>query len=630
MLFKTNIEICSLALRSLILSACFRHTVSRSHSEEFEMKPNPKIKAAPSASPENPHTRSYMAMAFITLLVFVVFGQNITFGYLQFDVPKIIFENPRIMSGLTPENIYWAFTSPNFGLFQPLPNISFMVDSDFFGAWPGGYHTVTLVWHALAMCLFFWVMFQLTGNFSVVFAATLIMSIHPLQILTVSQIATRHEIMQAVFALLSIEAYRRYVVHKSLRAYVFSLLFMVLGILCKQMIVVLPAVLLLLDYWPLGRVALSIREPLKTLRATFRLILEKTPYFALSVVGSALAVYGKSEFDLIRIGLEQMTLRETAYLVITGYARYVGHIFYPLRLGYFMVDEEQKTLVFFILSALLLLLLFVFVLTLLWKRPYLAVGWFWFVLFMLPASGVIRYMVESISLRYLYLPAMGLYLAFCFGLHDLSKWLQLGRTSGKSETPLGYWVVTGGLTLLLAGLSFWQHGFFRDTENMAQRVLAVTNNRSAFAHNMLGLVREDQGLYERCNAHFRESIAIAPQNILLRFFYADTLLRQGAFEEAIEIAEEALEIDPDHPDLLGLCGVAMMNLKKFKEAEQYLRHALEIEPDNTQVMHNLSYTMALLGNFAEAREMNKQVLLLNPDDQHAKALAEEINWSIKD
>lgn len=593
------------------------------------MKKNPKIESGAPASLKNLPIRSYLAMAFVTLLVFIVFGYNITFDYLKFDVPKVIFENPHIMSGLTPENIYWAFTQPNFGLYQPLPNLSFMIDSDLFGAKPGGYHTVTLLWHAIAMCLFFWVMLQLTGNFPAVLAATLLLSIHPVQILVVSQIATRHEIMQAVFALLSIEAYRRYVVHKSLRAYIFSLFLMLLGILCKQMIVVLPVILLLLDYWPLGRVALSFREPLKTLCSILKLVAEKTPYFALSFLGALLAVFGKNQFNLIKIGLEKMTLWETVYLVTTGYARYIGHLLYPLRIGYFMADGEQRTVVFFVLSALLLVLLNTLALALLWKRPYLAVGWFWFVLLMLPASGVIRYMIESISLRYLYLPVMGLCLAFAFGLHDFSLWWQQRRKkTATNETSLSYWIAIGALTVILAGLSFWQHSFFRDTENMAHRILAITDNRSVLGHNMIGLVREEQGLYEQCNAHFRESIKLAPKNILFRFHYADTLLGQERFQDAIDIATKALEEQPDHVKLLNLCGVALMNLKRFEEAAKYLRHAVELKPDNTQVLHNLSYTLALSGKLTEARELNKRVLSLDPDDERAKTLSEQINWGL--
>jgi len=570
-----------------------------------------------------------MAMAFVTLLTFIVFGYNITFNYIIFDVPKVIFENPHIMSGLTPENIYWTFTTPNFGLYQPLPNLSFMIDSDLFGSWPGGFHTMTLVWHIVCMCLFFWVMLQLTGNFAAVFAATLLMSIHPVQILTVSQIATRHEIMETVFMLLSIEAYRRYVVHKSRRAYCFSLFFMCLGMLCKQIIFMLPILLLMLDYWPLDRVALSFRSPLETLRAVLRLMLEKTPYFVLSVIAVVLAIVGKSQFKLVEAGIKRLSLSESGYIAVTGYARYIGHLVYPIRIGYFTVAGEQPSFTFFMLSAFLFILLTTLALALLWKRPYIGVGWFWFVFYMLPASGVLRYGIESIALRYMYISAMGLYLAFCIGLYDFSVWLQQRISKKPKNTPpIWYWMTIGALTITLFGLTFWQHGFFRDTENMAKRVLAITDDRSVFGHIMLGFIREDQRLYEEANFHFRKCIEIEPEYVLFRYYYADSLMRENRFQEAIDVATEALEKDPDHTDFLVLSGVAKMNLKRFEEAETDLRRAVEVEPDNTKALHNLSYTLALLGDFAQARELNKQVLLLEPDNYLAKTLAEQLNWSI--
>ena len=579
----------------------------------------------------HPDSRAYVAMMSIALLVFMVFGYNITFDYIEADASKMVFANPHIASGLTADNIYWAFAQPNLSLYQPLPSLTFMQDSDIFGQWPGGYHLVTTMWHAAGMCLFFWVMYRLTGHFAAVFAATLLMSIHPTQILTVSQIVTRNEIMQGVFLLLSIEAYRRYATADSWRAYGFSLFFMLLGLLCKQMILVLPAVLLLLDYWPLGRLTLSLRTPRETVRAALRLFVEKTPYFVLSAAGVFMAYYGKSQFDGLSDNVGRLTLSETAYFAITGYARYLGHLIYPVRIGYFTLDTVQMSLSPFVASAGLLVLITAIAMALLWKKPYVAVGWFWFVLLMLPMSGVVHYMnetvsymAETISLRYLYSPVMGIYLTLCFGLHDM---LSRGRerTPGQPmATPLPYWAITGALTTTLVVLTLWQHGFYRDTEAMAQRVFDLTNGRSAFAHSMLANIRREQGLIEQSNMHFRKSVELAPDQIPLHLFYADELFRQERFEDALEVARNALEKEPEHADLLGLCGMMLMKLKRYEDAESYLRRAVAAEPESMPDRHNLAYCLVLQRKFEEARAHIEHVLTVTPDNPRARALLERL------
>ena len=333
-------------------------------------------------------TRDFVVMALLALLCIVVYGRCLAFESTLYDDPKIIFENPHVQAGLTWDSIRWAVLHPNLGLYMPLPTLTFMLDRELFGDWAGGYHGMTLAWHVLCVCLFYWVMRRLTGNFAAVLLASVLVAVHPVQAMTVNWVSARNEIMPAVFLLLSIDMYRRYcgmrnaefgmrnaeaegkkaegrrikaeggsgkregerylgkagrndknvrnegtpggrktpgialgtgtaadspsspaasaplhpspfILHPFLYFFL-AVLFMLLGIFCKQGIVVLPAVLLLLDYWPLGRIDLSFRETGRTLRRAAVLVLEKLPFFAVSAVGAAFAVYGKREFGLIR------------------------------------------------------------------------------------------------------------------------------------------------------------------------------------------------------------------------------------------------------------------------------------------------------------------------------------------
>ncbi|HDP33987.1 MAG TPA: hypothetical protein ENN29_02635, partial [Candidatus Hydrogenedentes bacterium] len=339
--------------------------------------------AAPAAAPvpvsqdiptSAPHgwwrRREYQVMALVALLCVVTFGHNITFTFIPVDLPQMIFENEHIMTGPTWENIKWAFTEPNLALYQPLPNLTFMIDSQLFGYWPGGYHSVTLLWHIACTWLFFWVMLRLVKNFPVVWVATLLMAVHPVQLSVVSTTGSRNEVMQAVFMLLSVDAYRRYATEQSRRAYWCSVLFMGLGLLCKQIIVMLPVVLLLLDYWPLRRIEISFRRLGATCRAAVNLAVEKAPFFALSFMGAFLAFYGKMQYDQIRYHVMRLTIPDAIYFVITGYARYLGHLAAPYRLSYFEAYAEQQYLWLFLASVATLTVISVVSLVLLWKRPY--------------------------------------------------------------------------------------------------------------------------------------------------------------------------------------------------------------------------------------------------------------------
>lgn len=580
------------------------------------------------------HKQEYLGMALITVLCLLVFGRNITFDVFSIDIPKMIFNNPHIMTGLSWDNIWWAFTEPNLALYQPLLNIMHMLEGSLFGNWPGGFHVVTLLCHIACMCLFLWVMTRLTNNFAAVFAAVLLMSIHPVQILVVSQIATRGEILQAFFMLLSIDAYRRYAQHTSSRAYYFSLFFMFTALFFKQTIIMLPFALLLLDFWPLKRIDVSFSDFRQTIRTATRLIFEKAPWFALSFLGGCFAIFGKMQYDQISHHLSKLTPFSAVYFVITGYARYVGHLLYPLRPSYFEVYSESQTVSFFLLSAAALLFLTIMALINLHKRPYLIVGWFWFIGFLLPVSGILRYMMESIALRYMYVPAMGLYLAVFIGIHEFaSRKNTVGGTEVEAKREAGeedidnrltrwYWPTVSVLTVVVAVLAFWQNGFFTNTETTAEHILKVTNNRSALAHNALAVLRMHQQRFAEAEEHYRSCVEIQPESYLFHYYYGGALYKFEKYQEMVEVLEPAIEAVPDAPEFLELYGLGLMATGRYSEARRHLEKALELEPDQISLLQNLAYCLILQGNYNEAQPYLEKGLLIEPENPSLLQLKE--------
>jgi protein O-mannosyl-transferase len=581
---------------------------------------NKKIKKAkrPVQTPVS-HKHEYLGMALITVLCLLVFGRNITYDVFSIDIPKMIFNNPHIMTGLSWDNIWWAFTEPNLALYQPLLNIMHMMEGSLFGKWPGGFHVVTLLSHIACMCLFLWVMTRLLQNFAVAFAATLVMCIHPVQILVVSQIATRGEILQAFFMLLSVDAYRRYVQKSSSGAYVFSIAFMFVGMLFKQTIIMLPFALLLLDYWPLKRIDISFSEFKKTTQTALHLTLEKIPWLVLSFVGGCFAIFGKMQYDQISHHLSKLTPFSAVYFVVSGYARYIGHLLYPLRPSYFEVYSETQTISFFLISIAVLILISTVALVFLWKRPYLIVGWLWFIVFMLPVSGILRYMMESIALRYLYMPAMGLYLAVFMGLYELATRKKAAvETSEEQAVDTGestwYWPAVGVLTTIVALLAFWLNGFFVNTETTAEQILKVTHNRSALAHNALAVLRMQQQRFEEAEEHYKLCVEIQPESYLFYYYYAGALYKFEKYQKVVDVMAPAVEALPEASEYLELYSLGLMATGRYSEARKHLEKALEIEPNTISLLQNLAYCLILQGNYEDAQPYLEKGLRIEPDN----------------
>lgn len=603
--------------------------------------------------------RDLLAVLALAALCLVVYGRCVTFDYTLYDDPNIIFENPNVRAGLTWDSIRWAILNPNFGLYMPLPTLTFMLDRNLFGDWAGGYHGMTLLWHILCVCSFYWVMRRLTGNFAAVFAASVLVAVHPVQTMTVNWISARNEIMPAFFMLWSVDLYRRWrcrgaangepdaapsgaasaagrsffrVPHYTL---LLSLLFMFLGIMSKQGIVALPAVLLLLDYWPLHRIDLSFARPLTTMRRMVVLTLEKAPWFALSGLGAIFAVYGKRDFGMHQ-DAPLLPPMENIRFAFTAYGRYLFHILYPERYQMaYSVSPSGPQWWMIAASALALFGITAFTVAQLWKRPWLIVFWGWFVLFLLPVSGLVRYAYESIALRYLYAPGMGLYLLAGFGLYEASRHVRPVAT-GRTAVPLPgrghavFWALLLLLTAAYSAQSYRQSGFWRNSETLAERALAVSGGTNAMAHNHLSFIRMRQGLRQQAHAHIRRTIELEPHRNTWNVNYVVMLNQQQRYEESLAILDPLLERQPDHLLLNSLYGGALTGLMRFEEAIPYLMQALDVEPRHVPSLYNLGLCMQHLGRIEEARTYYERALAVQPTHRMAQAALAQLRAADRD
>ena len=636
-------------------------------------------------------SRDLWVMAALAALCVVVYGRCVTFEHVLYDDPKIIFENEHVMAGLTWDSVTWAFLHPNFGLYMPLPTLTFMLDRELFGDWAGGYHGMTLLWHILCVCLFYGVMRRLTGNFPAVLAAAVLVAVHPVQAMTVNWISARNEIMPAVFMLLSVEMYRRRCqlritnyelrmgnapFRKALAFYFLSVGCMFLGIMSKQGIVMLPVVLLLLDYWPLGRIEISFRAFGVTLRRAAVLILEKAPWFAVSGLGMFFAYYGKNDFGAFE-GETLLSPVQNIGFALTAFARYLFHMVYPERyiMAYSAAGWDPA---WWVIAGAAVVLFAITALALwqLWRRPWMIVFCGWFVCFLLPVSGLVRYAAESIALRYLYAPGMGLYLLAGFGLYGLgrdcpkrakrdgtvpaalkraqrdgtvpaalkraqrdgtvpaapgqTKSDKVGQRRTKSDsvgqgeiTGL-FWAITAVLVIVSSGLAFRQSGFWKNSETLAQRALRVTDGQNAMAHNHLGVIRNRQGMRQQGFAHLQKCMELEPERNVWRANYATALNQLGRYEETLTVVKPMLEKQPDSVVLLNLYGGALTGLLRFDEAKPYLEQALGIEPRYVPSLYNYGVCLQHTGRKDKARDYFERALAVQPTHRLAQQALEAL------
>jgi len=502
-----------------------------------------------------------------------------------------------------------------------------MIDRMFFGDWTGGYHAVTLFWHLLCASTLFIVLLRLFGNYAVALVTALLFAVHPVQAMTVNWIVARNEIMITFFMLLCIEFYRQYVLKRDARSWILSLLFMLMAMMCKQGIVLLPAVLLMLDYWPLRRIQLDFKNIPATLKTGVMLSIEKIPWIIVSGVGVFFAFFGKMQFNILDKNSLMSPLDNFGF-AFTAYIRYLFYLIYPINyVTAYSTETEWLTVWMAVGAFVILIAITVLALAFYKSRPYFLVGWTWFVLLLLPVSGLVRYNSESIALRYLYAPVIGLCLLVALALYDVFKGEDKPLNSNdfsNMRATLQFKAVSAMLVILLAVLCFWQSGFWKNSEVLAQRALAVTNNTNAIAHNHLAEIRLRQGLPQQAEVHMRKSMELEPNIKAYTYNYAVLLMRQKRYQEALELLAPIVEESGHLASITSQYGAALLALDRLDEAQEYLEKAVKIEPDFVPALFNLAFCYSKKNEPDKAIKYLNHVLELQPDHASARTLLEQL------
>jgi len=534
----------------------------------------------------------YTICAFLVTIVWIVFGQTIHHRFINYDDGIYVFQNPQVLVGVTAKGIRWALTFAEIGHWHPVTWISHMLDVRVWGLRPGGHHLTNVLLHMATAGLLFVALKQMTGALwrSAVVAA--LFAIHPQRVESVAWIAERKDVLSGFFFMATILAYLRYTSRPRLARYIIVVVIFALGLMSKGMLVSLPIVLLLLDYWPLAR----FRQ-----NSFARLAGEKVPLLILSVA-SCIATRLSPE-TLAPVFITSLRLRiENA---IVSYVIYIKQMLCPvgLTLPYFNPPggyPASQVIAGFVLLSGISLAAF-----LCRKRvPYFIVGWLWYLIMMLPVIGLIQISYYARADRYTYLPQIGLYLIIVWGAVDLTRrWPR--RRELLSVTAL----VVIGLLVMQARV---QASYWHDSETLWRYVLSVSPD-NFIAHVELGLVLDQKNEVNAAIAEYETANKIQPGYAEGHNNLGNAFGHAGRFTEAIAEYKKALELVPDLPQVRNNLAAAYGQTGQFDEAVLNFRKVLEDNPDFAAGHANLGYTLALQGKLDDALSEFQRALSLKPD-----------------
>ena len=590
-----------------------------------------KKRGGKASSPIRPELLLGLALAVVTLSVYL---QVRDFEFCNYDDDAYVYNNPWVFNGLTAKGIAWAFTDIHEGNWHPLTWLSHMADSQLYGMNAGWHHLTSVLFHVLNTLLLFAAFRRMTGMRWQSFFLAAVFALHPLHVESVAWIAERKDVLSTFFMLLALNAYIRYVAAPCRTRYLPVLGFFICGLLSKPMVVTFPVLLLLLDYWPLQRLHSGMNGQ-KSARA---LLLEKAPLFACAAFSTIYAYIAQVKGGAVA-SLTDTPLQLRLANALVSYCLYLKDIIAPFGLAVFYPFPRGIPFVHAMAAGMLMLAITLWVLRHRSRQPWLAVGWLWYVVTLLPVIGIIKIGLQARADRYTYVPLAGVGIAAIW-----SGAYFLRRT--RRSRALG---MLGGAVLMigLMALSYQQVRYWHTSITLFEHTLAVTNN-NIIAHNNLaaallqenraaeaidqcrlslnldprcektylnlGLALAQQGDWEQAVQNYRLALELQPDLDAAHNSLGIALARQGNTEEAIKQYTLAINNTPNYVEAHNNMGNALLAAQKPAEARDQYTIALRINPEYAQAYNGLGNAAALMQDFDEAAAQFQRAIRLSPEN----------------
>ena len=560
----------------------------------------------------------YFIVIFLIVSSFIAYGRILGNGFVCFDDIEYITSNDYIKSGINPESIKWAFSAVVCSNWHPLTLLSHTLDWSLFGANASGHHFINLLLHIGTVLFLFSFLNRMTKNlWSSAFVAALF-ALHPLRVESVAWAAERKDVLSMFFGLASIYAYALYAESSKPSKYFLCLILFALSLMAKPMLVTLPFVLLLLDYWPLSRwqkVSTPVNVPVSVVKKTGKkknkqrkadsikeknismpltnrspiirsLLWEKAPFIFLTIVSSIVTIRAQNKSGSV-ISMEHISFLERIANAIISYVSYLGKTFWPVDLAVFYPYGHFFPFWEVLVSCFILLGITIVVIYAFKKLPFLFMGWFWYFGTLIPVIGLVQVGEQAMADRYTYLPSIGIAIGLAWGIPLLFPREDMRK---KILFPAGIAVL-----IILAVLTWQQCGYWKNSIELFNHALQVTKNNN-YAHESIGSVLLDEGKNEAAIEHYNEALRIKSDNAYIHFNRGLAFFRLGQPQRAIEDYNEAILLKPDFTDAYNNRGNSYAKLGQYQNA---------IEDYNKAVYLN--------HNYADAYE-SRAVIYLNRQD----------------
>jgi len=585
---------------------------------------------APSPSPSTPvrnHWRGAWPVALLLIATLIVYAQTVTFDFINYDDDVHVYANRHVNTGLSLENLRWAFGVHGPSQWHPLAWISHQIDAQLFGAQPGdgsagGHHAVNLLLHLISTVLAYLVFVRLTAHrLAAIFVAGMF-ALHPLSVESVAWVSERRNTLCAVFFLLALLAYTNYVERPDWRRYLIVQLWFIGGLMAKPMIVTLPCVLLLLDFWPLGRTRWLPPGPMEATAPPSAqpsslgwLVVEKLPMFALAGVASYLTILCQESAGVIS-SVAALPLSVRIANAFAAYAHYLRTLVCPSGLSVFyphpgLNDADPLGVLLGPAAVGVVLLLMVTGLAIVcWRRfPALIVGWLWFLGMLVPMIGLVQVGEQQYADRYMYLPGLGLFLIGGMLIAELDRRGSVPRRRLAAGVAI--------LLAVMASLSTMQTSLWENSLTLFKHAIAV-NPRNHYAYLNAGVALSDAGETNAAIEHYRAALEVKPNYALAHYNLGVLLHDSGDLRGAAQHYNAALHYAPRMDDAWVRFGILAGELGQLNVAEQSFRQALSVNPSNEAAHVNLALVLENRGDLRTATEHFRQALQLAPQDERAR------------
>jgi tetratricopeptide (TPR) repeat protein len=547
---------------------------------------------------------SAVGLFLLTILWFAPVAQ---FGFLTYDDPPYVTNNAHVRQGLSKESIRWAFVGPHHSMWHPVTSLSHLVDVQLFGMKPGFHHIVNVVIHAAnAVLLYLWLLVLFNAPARALLVAMLF-AWHPLRVESVAWVAERKDVLCTLFWLLTLHAYTRYVRSPSGKNYAWVVVAFLLGVMSKPIIVMLPVVLLLLDFWPFNRLGITEKAEGNGWQVDRPVLLqrlwEKAPLFVLSLLLAFITYKAQHEGNVLNL-MSQTTILQRCGNALVSYVRYLGLIVWPVDLSVLYPHPGQWPLGKVIAAALVLIGGSILCWRCRREQPWWLLGWGWFLVTLLPVSGLIQAGGAALANRYTYISTIGLLFAAVWSAAEFAQ---------RSPLIRRYTMIAAGVVVVvLITLTAFELPYWKNTETLFSKAIRVTKN-NPIAHLVLGNVYLDSNRLDEALDVFARGLEINPNESKIYLSAGQALLEAGRLDEAMQALRSALKLDPQLDEAAFQMARVLRRAGKANEARAVLQKYLELHPENASAWNNLGAVQATQGDLTGAERSFQNAVKLKPE-----------------